>query len=261
MKQNAVFHLPGLFEFYELYRLFLPLFREHREYFYEGWEIGSIVRRPTPAGGAGSAAGIRHLSPADPQQFAASGRAACRPQMQRPLCDAGRGRCAEWRDRPLISSAGLPENAAPKALFRFFHDESADRVRPAGSRIEPAGIPVCRAGFPAESGVCKAGGTFAGTEGQGGVSLQRVLLDGLHEPETLLRDRQSQKISASPARSTAAPPRMQRKGIAFPRRWKTRASSGCRILRKRICRWGFPISRSRGGVLAARWCWNFCSII
>ena len=34
-KQTAHYHLPGLFEFYELYRMFLPLFREHREYFYE----------------------------------------------------------------------------------------------------------------------------------------------------------------------------------------------------------------------------------
>ena len=32
---TAYYHLPGLFEFYELYRVFLPLFREHREYFYD----------------------------------------------------------------------------------------------------------------------------------------------------------------------------------------------------------------------------------
>ena len=42
MKHTACYHLPGLFEFYELYRLFLPLFREHREYFYDWCEIGSI---------------------------------------------------------------------------------------------------------------------------------------------------------------------------------------------------------------------------
>ena len=45
MKQ-AVFHLPGLFEFYELYRLFLPLFREHREYFYDWCRIGSLYGAP-----------------------------------------------------------------------------------------------------------------------------------------------------------------------------------------------------------------------
>ena len=38
----AYYHLPGLFEFYEFYREFLPLFREHREYFYDWCDIGSI---------------------------------------------------------------------------------------------------------------------------------------------------------------------------------------------------------------------------
>lgn len=42
----AYYHLPGLFEFYELYRLFLPLFRSHREYFYDWCEIGSIYGAP-----------------------------------------------------------------------------------------------------------------------------------------------------------------------------------------------------------------------
>ena len=49
----AYYHLPGLFEFYELYRRFLPLYREHREYFYD-WCAGAI-------------AGIRHLRAADLQ--------------------------------------------------------------------------------------------------------------------------------------------------------------------------------------------------
>lgn len=35
-KDTAYYHLPGLFEFYEFYRVFLPLFREHREYFTTG---------------------------------------------------------------------------------------------------------------------------------------------------------------------------------------------------------------------------------
>ena len=43
---NAQYHLPGLFEFYALYRLFLPLFFEHREYFYDWCGIGSIYGAP-----------------------------------------------------------------------------------------------------------------------------------------------------------------------------------------------------------------------
>ena len=45
-KKTAYYHLPGLFEFFELYKLFLPLFREHREYFYDWCEIGSIYGAP-----------------------------------------------------------------------------------------------------------------------------------------------------------------------------------------------------------------------
>ena len=40
------YHLPGLFEFYDLYKVFLPLFEEHREYFYDWCEIGSIYGAP-----------------------------------------------------------------------------------------------------------------------------------------------------------------------------------------------------------------------
>ena len=46
-KGIAHYHLPGLFEFYDLYRLFLPLFRQHREYFYDWCDIGSIYGAPT----------------------------------------------------------------------------------------------------------------------------------------------------------------------------------------------------------------------
>ena len=45
-QKTAYYHLPGLFEFYELYELFLPLFRKHREYFYDWCEIGSIYGAP-----------------------------------------------------------------------------------------------------------------------------------------------------------------------------------------------------------------------
>lgn len=45
MEKNSItakFHLPGLFEFYDFYKEFLPLFFEHREYFHEWVEIASI---------------------------------------------------------------------------------------------------------------------------------------------------------------------------------------------------------------------------
>lgn len=46
-KKIAYYHLPGLFEFYEFYRVFLPLFFQHREYFYDWCEIASVYGAPS----------------------------------------------------------------------------------------------------------------------------------------------------------------------------------------------------------------------
>ena len=45
-KITAHYHLPGLFEFYELYKNFLPLYRNKREYFYDWCDIASIYGSP-----------------------------------------------------------------------------------------------------------------------------------------------------------------------------------------------------------------------
>lgn len=45
-KLVAHYHLPGLFEFYELYKVFLPLFREHRDWFYDWCDIASVYGAP-----------------------------------------------------------------------------------------------------------------------------------------------------------------------------------------------------------------------
>lgn len=60
---KAHFHLPGLFEFYELYKIFLPLFREHREYFYEWCDIGSIYGAPADCIWGGGRVGFGYHDP------------------------------------------------------------------------------------------------------------------------------------------------------------------------------------------------------
>ncbi len=42
----ASFSLPGLFEFYEFYKVFLPFYYSHKDYFYEFAEIDSIYGSP-----------------------------------------------------------------------------------------------------------------------------------------------------------------------------------------------------------------------
>ena len=60
MEQAGVahYHLPGLFEFYELYKVFLPLFREYREYFYDWCDIGSVYGAPADCIWGGGRAGF-----------------------------------------------------------------------------------------------------------------------------------------------------------------------------------------------------------
>lgn len=60
---NIYYHLPGLFEFYELYKAFLPLWREHREYFYEWCEIGSIYGAPSDCIWGGGRVGFGEAEP------------------------------------------------------------------------------------------------------------------------------------------------------------------------------------------------------
>ena len=64
-KDTAYYHLPGVFEFYELYRVFLPLFYKHREYFYDWCEIGSIYGAPADCLWGGGRAGFGECSTQD----------------------------------------------------------------------------------------------------------------------------------------------------------------------------------------------------
>ena len=61
--KTAYYHLPGLFEFYDLYKAFLPLFREHREWFYDWCEIGSIYGAPADCLWGGGRVGFGEEEP------------------------------------------------------------------------------------------------------------------------------------------------------------------------------------------------------
>ena len=62
---KAVYHLPGLFEFQGLYSAFLPLFRSHREYFYDWCEIGSVYGAPADCLWGGGRVGFGDAEPAE----------------------------------------------------------------------------------------------------------------------------------------------------------------------------------------------------
>lgn len=60
---KCYYHLPGLFEFHELYKVFLPLFFNHREYFYDWCEIGSIYGTPDDCIWGGGRVGFGEADP------------------------------------------------------------------------------------------------------------------------------------------------------------------------------------------------------
>ena len=60
---TAYYHLPGLFEFYDLYSAFLPLFRQHRDWFYPWCDIGSIYGAPADCLWGGGRVGFGEEAP------------------------------------------------------------------------------------------------------------------------------------------------------------------------------------------------------
>ena len=65
---QAVYHLPGLFEFTEFYKKFLPLYRGHRDWFYDWCGIGSVYGAPAGCRWDGGRAGFGEE---DPEEAAA----------------------------------------------------------------------------------------------------------------------------------------------------------------------------------------------
>lgn len=61
--EKVFYHLPGLFEFYDLYKAFLPLWRDHREYFYDWCDIGSIYGAPRDCIWGGGRVGFGDAEP------------------------------------------------------------------------------------------------------------------------------------------------------------------------------------------------------
>lgn len=65
MERTAHYHLPGLFEFYELYRAFLPLYSAHRDWFYPWCDIASLYGAPADCLWGGGRVGGGDVRPQD----------------------------------------------------------------------------------------------------------------------------------------------------------------------------------------------------
>lgn len=109
----AHYHLPGLFEFYDFYRAFLPLYRRHREYFYDWCDIASLYGAPEGCLWGGGRIGSGNCDPRDvlalTREYGISARLTFSNSLLRPehLADRGCNRLC----RLFAGSAG-PQTAS-----------------------------------------------------------------------------------------------------------------------------------------------------
>lgn len=82
------YHLPGLFEFYELYRVFLPLYCAHRDWFYPWCDIVSLYGAPADCLWGGGRVGGGVVRPQDAlalaQEYGISARLTFSNSLLRP---------------------------------------------------------------------------------------------------------------------------------------------------------------------------------
>ena len=180
---------PGLFEFYELYKKFLPLFREHRDWFHEGCTIGSIYGAPAGCPWDGGRAGFGEAKPAEVaammREYGISARLTFSNSLlrEKDLSDPECNRLCALFERNGNVPGGVILSS--DLLLRYLQ-ERYPGLSAAGGGTLPAGIPLGGAGFPAEQRSGPAGRIAAGDEGQGGIPVQRGMPVRLPGPEGLL---------------------------------------------------------------------------
>lgn len=276
MKHTACYHLPGLFEFYELYRLFLPLFREHREYFYDWCEIGSIYGAPPDCIWGGGRVEAGEHSPAEvlalTQEYGISARLTFSNSLLRPehlsdrKCNAV---CQQFAQRGTVQNGVIvhselllnylqqhyPELYLVSSTTKVLTDLQAFQaeVRRPEFRYVVPDFRLNKA-FDALD-------TLSQPEKDKVEFLCNECAAGSAAPSAGAATKPSVAKIWERSANIGAPPPARRRATAFPRRWKTPGSSALRTSGSAICRWAFPISSWKGAAWEARWCWSFCSII
>ena len=235
--RKAYFHLPGLFEFYELYRVFLPLYRTHRDWFYDWCEIGSLYGAPADCLWGGGRTGCsRHTARevlALAQEYGISARLTFSNSLLReehltdPKCNA---LCAQFAQGSVQNGVIVHSDLLVDYLQEHYPE------------------------LYLVSSTTKVLTEFAQLEAETARPEFRYVV-----PDLRLKKAFAQLESS--ARSTAARPPVRRKATAFPKQCGTPALSEWRTSAAPICPWAFRSSRSRAGALAVRWCWNFCCTI
>lgn len=275
MKQEkAYYHLPGSFEFYELYREFLPLFRAHREYFYDWCEIGSIYGAPADCVWGGGRAGFGEHDPKEvlalTREYGISARLTFSNSLLREehlsdkKCNA---LCALFERENQVQSGVIVHSELLLDYLKTHYPQlyfvsSTTKVL---TEFQQLRAETAREEFRYVVPDFRLNKAFGELDSLPQAQKDKVEFLCNECCWVGCRDRKrcyenvSRKISAKPVPNTSVPHRVRRKATASRRRWKIRGLSASGTFRMSICRWDFPISRSRAGAWAVRWYWNFCS--
>lgn len=162
----AYYHLPGLFEFYELYRLFLPLFYTHREYFYDWCEIGSIYGAPEDCLWGGGRVEAGEAEPEEVlalmQKYGISARLTFSNSLLRKehLADQRCNMLCQLFEKSTGVKNGMIVHSEllvdylkkkyPGGLSGLIYHESVDRISGVSAGNPERRFSICRAGFPSE---------------------------------------------------------------------------------------------------------------
>ena len=153
-----------MFEFYELYQIFFPLYRRHREYFYDWCEIGSVYGAPADCIWGGGRVGEGNHDPQEVlalmQEYGISARLTFSNSLLRQehlldkkcnaLCEVF---AKKGQNGVIVHSDLLLEyfkNKLSGTLFCFVYHKGTDRFSIIYEGSQPGGFSLCRTGFSSQ---------------------------------------------------------------------------------------------------------------
>ena len=291
-KQIAYYHLPGLFEFYELYSVFLPLFRAHREYFYDWCRIGSVYGAPADCLWGGGRTSYGEQDPravlALMQEYGISARltfsnsllkeehlkdhrcnALCRLFVEDNVMEkynVQKNDSIENRNvrNGIIIYSDLLLHYLQKQYPGFYFVSSTTKVltdfKELLQEVNREEFRYVVPDFRLNKQFDKWNTLTADQKDKIEFLCNECCRFGCKDRKSCY-ETVSRKNLGKPFLIIRALHRMRRKAIDFQKQWKIRDLSVLMISNLFICRWDSLISRSRGADLAVPCCWNSCYTI
>ena len=255
-KPRVCYHLPGLFEFYELYRVFLPLFREHRDWFYDWCDIGSIYGAPADCIWGGGRVGFGDNDPKTVlsllREYGISARLTFSNSLLRKehLSD---GRCnrlcamlASERNNGVIVHSNLLLDYLIKTYPELYFVSSTTKVltdfRDLENELSKDVFRYVVPDFCLNKSFEKLNALSDAQKDKVEFLCNECCWFGCHDRKACYENVSRKCLGEDcPDHICVAPDGNE--GYRFPRQWRTPRSSVSTTFRISICQWAFPTSR------------------